>query len=351
MKRSSVDSALAVAKSDLAKATTARYDFLTIEQAAAIAEFDDDREAVKALVVAAKDGRFDHIVGELREQRSMRLAYEQVADELASMGVRIIDRPSLRDETTRLEKLRQDDAPVTEANHGSCPGHAAWLDDEWHHPSGDDADEDDEGWTIVYRPVFVCTAPSEYGHTGALLSRPVGGAQATASSATTVDEVAAEAARQERRAVLANNKAWRAAEPVRREWLSAFLKRKQSPKGGLRFVIAALVHGDYDLRDAMQNGHGFAAEVLGIELAGTGYWTNRQSILDAIAAATDNRAQVIALGLVLCAAERPLDVHTWRRPDAPARRYFTALREWGYVLSAVEQLVVDAPESDEEGAA
>ena len=42
IKRDTVNTALVVAKSDLAKAASDRYDFLTLEQAAAVAEFDDD---------------------------------------------------------------------------------------------------------------------------------------------------------------------------------------------------------------------------------------------------------------------------------------------------------------------
>src|SRR5215211_7846503 len=51
IKREKVNTALAVTKSELAKAATERYDFLTVEQAATIAEFDDDPEAVKQLIV------------------------------------------------------------------------------------------------------------------------------------------------------------------------------------------------------------------------------------------------------------------------------------------------------------
>jgi ParB/RepB/Spo0J family partition protein len=61
IKRGSVDASLAVASSELAKAATDRYDFLTLEQAAAVAEFDNDPDAVTELVVAAQHGRgFDH---------------------------------------------------------------------------------------------------------------------------------------------------------------------------------------------------------------------------------------------------------------------------------------------------
>ncbi|HEY6686122.1 MAG TPA: ParB N-terminal domain-containing protein [Propionibacteriaceae bacterium] len=46
IKKDTVKTALAMTKSDLAKAATNRYDFLTLEQAAAVAEFDDNAAAV-----------------------------------------------------------------------------------------------------------------------------------------------------------------------------------------------------------------------------------------------------------------------------------------------------------------
>jgi hypothetical protein len=54
------------------------------------------------------------------------------------------------------------------------------------------------------------------------------------------------------REVIANNKAWRAAETVRREWLKSFVARKNAPKGALRFIFSELAEGDRQLRDAIE---------------------------------------------------------------------------------------------------
>lgn len=56
-----VTHALAAAKSPLARKAAPRYD-LTLQQSAAVAEFEDDPESVKFLVLAAKEGpvRFEH---------------------------------------------------------------------------------------------------------------------------------------------------------------------------------------------------------------------------------------------------------------------------------------------------
>lgn len=54
--RDEVDAALTIARSELAEKAAQRWDFLTLDQAATLAEFDNDPEAVKALTVAAREG-------------------------------------------------------------------------------------------------------------------------------------------------------------------------------------------------------------------------------------------------------------------------------------------------------
>ena len=68
-KRGDVARAVAVAESELAAKATERYD-LTLEQAATLAEFDDEPETVKTLVAAAKVGQFDHVAQQARDDRT-----------------------------------------------------------------------------------------------------------------------------------------------------------------------------------------------------------------------------------------------------------------------------------------
>jgi ParB family chromosome partitioning protein len=71
-----VESALAIRDSELARAATARYDFLTLDQSATIADFEQNVEAVKALVAAAKQGdvQFQHAVQAATEARDKAAA-------------------------------------------------------------------------------------------------------------------------------------------------------------------------------------------------------------------------------------------------------------------------------------
>lgn len=59
-KKADVETSLKVTSSELAFKATERYD-LTLDQAAALAEFEDDTETVTALVAAVKTGQFDHV--------------------------------------------------------------------------------------------------------------------------------------------------------------------------------------------------------------------------------------------------------------------------------------------------
>ncbi len=63
MPKPKVAAAQKVAGSELATSATARYGFLTLDQAATLADFDDDPEALKALVAAAQQGpgSFEHV--------------------------------------------------------------------------------------------------------------------------------------------------------------------------------------------------------------------------------------------------------------------------------------------------
>ena len=71
------------------------------------------------------------------------------------------------------------------------------------------------------------------------------------------------AKRIERRRVIDNNKAWRSAETVRREWLARFITRKTPPAGAEALVCAALISGHHSLTRAMQEGHRLLCGFLG----------------------------------------------------------------------------------------
>ena len=93
-KKDQVATALTVAGSDVAAAVTAKYD-LTLDQAAIIAEFDGDAEAVKALTVAAVEDpeQFAHVAQRLRDARDEAQAITDLTAALVEAGTPVIGKP------------------------------------------------------------------------------------------------------------------------------------------------------------------------------------------------------------------------------------------------------------------
>ncbi|MFB7800862.1 ParB/RepB/Spo0J family partition protein [Isoptericola sp. NPDC056134] len=315
-KKDQVAVTLKVAESKVAAAVQAKYD-LTIDQAAVLAEFADAPETVKALTaVAVKEpGRFAHEAQRARDDRERAEQVAAAREALAAEGVSEVEAPSYDDKKVRsLSELR----PSTEADHGTdltpeahaeCPGHAAYVRSRWSSVS----------------VVYVCTNWRTHGHGDKYAS-----ASPTKSGPMTDEQKA------ERRTVIENNKAWKSAEVVRREWLAEFAKRKTAPKGAAEYVALAIAADSFILRRAGEKGHALATEWLGAK-AETGYYATGQHIAALIAKATPSRAQHIALVLALAAREGETGTHTWRNPGHE-RGYLTALESWGYTLSDVEQI-------------
>jgi ParB family chromosome partitioning protein len=66
------------------------------------------------------------------------------------------------------------------------------------------------------------------------------------------------------------------------------------------------------------------------------------AVVELVGRASDSRALVIALGLVLGAYEGSTGVHVWRSPASHSdiARYFEVLARWGYQMSDIERSVV-----------
>ena len=139
----------------------------------------------------------------------------------------------------------------------------------------------------------------------------------------------------ERREVVANNRAWRAAEPVRHEFIKTLVARRTPPKGTLRWVTGAVVTSPSLLDRADE---AFLATLLGTKPGS--HW-QRSSGPSAAAAATEARLALILFAQVAAALEQTMEQPCWRNSTPDQARYFTFLAEVGYATSDVEQLVID----------
>ncbi len=237
--RKVIEAAVTANASEVAK-TAANTHTLTLTDAALIAEFENDENVVKDILTAVKDGRStEHVAQRARDARARQRAHCEAVAALTEAGVRVIDRPDYTNKTvTELRDIRlltkagaaKSKAP-TEAEHATCPGHAAYVTvDAW-------------SATPRARTTYVCTNPTGNGHA----LHTYGG---TRLPGETPSGPMSEAQKAERRTLIANNKAWDAAEKVRRAWITdAFLTRTSPPKNAEAFVARAVVHGEHTQDD------------------------------------------------------------------------------------------------------
>ncbi len=237
---------------------------------------------------------------------------------LEESGLAIVDRLGWASHLGSLRDAEGND--LTEETHRNCPGHAAFLDLEWVRPATAGQDDGD-AYEPVAVPVYVCVAPEANEH---ISKYPTPAARPPAAADP-------DAAKAERRTVIQNNKQWRAAETVRRQWLTALLARKSPPKGAPRYVLTELAASHWRLTSKI-GAHELACELLGFD--------GKDALATAMNHAADTRAQVIALGLILGAFEDFMTTDTWRNPTPQDRDYLTRLTGWGYEPSDIERTVL-----------
>ena len=235
-------------------------DQLTLDQAAVLAEFDDDPEAVEVLLNAAPQGRFDHTAQRIRNDRAEAAKQAAFTTTLTEQGITIVDRPTHSQQgPVPLTRLTDPDGhPLTAEDHATCPSHAAYVSTEWRHiedtaadtdqvltPDADedgedyqDEEDDDDDQARTWQPpvqvlvaVFVCTDPQGNGHLDRWATT---NGQPEKKRAADMTDDEREAARAERKHVIESNKAWKAATEVRRQWLATFASRKTARSSGAR---------------------------------------------------------------------------------------------------------------------
>lgn len=361
-KKAHVEAGIKVAESELATKATERYD-LTLEQAVTVAEFEDDTEVAKALIVAASKGQFEHVAQRARHDRERAQAQAAVLAALAEQGVTVVAKPRY-DEPGEVVAYLRDSAGerLDRDGHGECPGHAVylaevevytepdgtvldanrWGDVDW--PEGKEPADDDEAearWEAVtvtteWHPEPVCTDTKAHGH---LTDSQWYDRQGRGSkSAAEKSEAEREADKKARKLVIENNKAWKAARDVRAEWVKKYLTRKTPPAGFGEFLAKTLT--DHSTVANSTAGHNVAAEWFGFEAES--YGTSRK-LKDLAAKANDKRATVIALGIILGGYESDYCTdHSWRHDGThnATGMYLRYLQSLGYVLSDVEEYAV-----------
>ncbi|MFB7251214.1 ParB/RepB/Spo0J family partition protein [Microbacterium sp. NPDC056234] len=313
-----VKAGIAVADNKTAAKEVAKYE-VTFDQALAIAEFEDDPKAAERLRQTARSNpaQFEHTAQRLRDQRTDRQVVEELIATYTERGYQRIDWPRYDDkDTLPFSALTHADGTDLGVGYVGGNGYRYAVRDAWN------------GFEVGH---FV----TEWKKSG-LKKRKANG---TPNLPWTDEQKA------ERRTLIANNKAWESAEKVRREWLVTFLSRKRAPKDALTFIADAVIENRGSLSGALSERHRFAAELLGLSKPEWG----EQNPLAAHIASHPARTATVLLAVAIAACEAATSKQTWRYPTGDAVAYFTALREWGYALSDVENIVLGiAPDADEQ---
>lgn len=331
----------------IAASTVAQFsDQLSLEQAAAMAEFDDNPDAVEKLLDAAQRGQFAHTLSRLQTDRIIEAATAEMVIRVEAAGLTATTgHLSWDGPADTIGHLRTADGqPITEEEHAGCPGHATRITTEYKRARFYDDDEDEEEneveqeteadpWSIdagVSNVValLICTDWKANGHHNPYRSNT----GSTAPRAADMSDAEREAAKIARRRVIENNKAWDAAEPVRRAWLAEFAHRKAAPAGAEALIAeAAARSGGFDMK-----GWGDSPwQSVGVD---------RSQLV--VTDATAKRCTHITLMHLLVAWESNTTRETWRQADQWSRRILTAIAGWGYTLSDVEQEVTDTTPQD-----
>lgn len=318
-----VEAGIKVAESEFAQKVATKHE-VTLDQAAAIMEFEGDKDAVNRLVQYAEDApeQFAH---EVQRQRDEQVRREEVATEQANLieqGYTILHEAPYYDDkdTARLSDLTtKDGADLTvEDLVGLGKDRQAYV--VW-------------GWSGLTTTVYVHNF------------KTYGFKKRTNTTAGPMTDQQ----KSERKILIANNKAWDSAETVRREWLTAFLARKTLPKDASQFVAVALTAHRTTIVSGLSKGNRLAATLLGLDAQDSEWGA---SPIDPIASAQPARGRHVALAIVLGAIEDSTGRHTWRNPGRDAVAYFEQVAAWGYPLSEVEHIVLGTtPDQGESEAA
>jgi ParB/RepB/Spo0J family partition protein len=278
---------------------------LTLEQAAAIEAYAADPKAYQRLLRAANyPPGLHHALADERHRREVADRKTITRRELADAGVRIIGKPKnfpWSSVEARITDLTNADGELlTVETHTSCPGHAAFVDDDG-------------------QAVFVCQHPKDWRHGTPPSYRHRSNAEIRA------DEEAAQARREQEEALAV-------ADAARASFLHEYLSRKgRPPAGTLRTALEILAARDHH--------HGSARSEAGHLLnpdADRG--TAAAVFVEAVAKTADNRLPLFALAYAAAAAEANLRSRQtpWQFDPELAVRWLTLLEGLGYPLSEVE---------------
>lgn len=331
----------------------------TLAEAAGIAEFEGDEDAVRRLLYAASRGYFDQELERLQREKAEAAEREAAAEPWRKQGYEVVEGyPGYDSGMVPLYRLRTAEGDeVDQSAVGDPTRWAVRLSEEsrFTDMEGNPVDEQLIDWATENDPEaqaaegmihvdsviektewvpaeYYCLDPEAEGlaveeRYAKMVS--ASGQLTSGEALETAEDLQRKAEEKaERRRVIALNKAGEAAEAVRRKFVANLLKRKTPPKGAALFVAQCLTK-DANLL-GFYNSTDVASELLGGSV-------RSGELLDH---ANDARAEVVVLGMTLGALESLTPKSAWRGSSDHTVAYLRFLAENGYGLSPVEQVMV-----------
>jgi len=340
-----VQTALKVAASPAALANAEAHS-LTLDQAALIAEFDDDAEARTQLEQqAAKDPeQLEHAAARIREDRLDQAVIDRLAAEITAAGFKVFreyaDRPQRAEYLSHLARKDDPDrAPLHEDDLASLdPEHV------YGHIRPGNRGDADRGFGIEWY-IDNWSAQGLTGRYSYSIAKP----------ALTDEEK--EAQREERRVKRQAKKDFQAATTLRREWISTVLlgRATRFTESHLAWIAGALLAAPGHLRDSRGGADRLAFELLGHPFDVASGWEYDAELaehvypdrLHAARLIKTDRATRVALAAAIARTE--LVVGNEKGDDfgrdRRAAKYLRTLHDWGYTLADVERAIVEAADA------
>lgn len=330
--RSTVDAATTMTDTG----TLDRYD-LTITQAAVVTEFADDPSAVETLVRAASTGQFDHQAARLRQQRQIAEALADARAQWEAKGVTVLDGwpaydfkgewvDRLVDNATGQDIVIDPDDPDDPGEHVAVRLDADFttvltatgepvdpyelFEDDDHERPKDAVTRSQVHEELIVQTRWYCDNLAARGWRNRWSPTPP-------AEPTEADR---EQMRAERRDVIAANKAWLAAEQVRRDWLKTFCARKTTPKNSAAFVTATITTSPHLLSADRLRGE-------------------RENYLKIPSTEGMSTPKATMTSLAMCLIAHEINTHkgSWRHIDPRTVAYLRFIEDQGYALSPVER--------------
>lgn len=277
-----------------------------------------------------KRGHWKHALADLRAEKELTDKCAQQAAELTAAEVTVVDwRWNWSDTSTRplTDLLTEDGAPQTSQTHDSCPGHAACV-------APNDAEV-----------IWLCTAWHRHGHPLTTEAAQKDTAQAGPDK---------EAAKAERRLVIANNKAWRQAREVRADFIKDLCQQPEASSRVWPLILSMITGTSYAYENYVSRKRtDLTARFLGVDdpNEGRSQWSRVGDPFGAVIARTSpGRSWRVLLAHVAGAYEvEHMDDAAWRDHISPQTlTWLSFLEAEGYALSTVEAEAVAKGRSQQE---